>query len=43
MDVAADHAAFNGKKVEAKGLLMRGPRTKLNLTSMQALAGDCPQ
>lgn len=43
MDFGASHAAFDGRRVEARGLLIRGPRSKLNLTSMQPLPGDCPQ
>lgn len=42
LDLPAKHALLAGQKVEAKGLLIRGPRTKLNLTSMQALPGSCP-
>ncbi len=41
MDVAAQRKAHAGKKVEAKGLLIRGPRDKLNLTAMQPVGEAC--
>jgi S-disulfanyl-L-cysteine oxidoreductase SoxD len=41
MDVATKGTANAGKKVEAKGLLIRGTRDKLNLTSIQPLPGAC--
>jgi S-disulfanyl-L-cysteine oxidoreductase SoxD len=36
----ASIAPLKGNKVEAKGLLIRGPQNRINLTSMQAV-GDC--
>ncbi|MGE3512580.1 MAG: c-type cytochrome [Vicinamibacterales bacterium] len=42
LDLPSKYAGFSGRRVEAKGLLIRGPRNKLNLTSMQAIPGDCP-
>jgi mono/diheme cytochrome c family protein len=34
-------APHKGSKVEAKGLLIRGPQNRLNLTSMQAIGTGC--
>lgn len=42
LDLPTKYAEHAGRKVEAKGLLIRGSRDKLNLTSIQPLVGTCP-
>jgi mono/diheme cytochrome c family protein len=42
MDAYAATDGHSGKKVEVKGLLMRGPKSKLNFSSLQPLADSCP-
>lgn len=42
LDLPTKYAEHAGRKVEAKGLLIRGSRDKLNLTSIQPLVGSCP-
>lgn len=43
LDLSSKYTAHAGQKVEAKGLLIRGPRSKLNLTSVLPLGSTCPQ
>lgn len=43
LDLPSKPAAHAGQMVEAKGLLIRGPRNKLNLTSLQLLGSACSQ
>lgn len=43
LDLPSKYTAHAGEKVEAKGLLIRGTRNKLNLTSILPLGSRCPQ
>jgi hypothetical protein len=42
MSVPRTAGASTGRKVEAKGLLIRGTPDRLNVTSLQSLDSECP-